>query len=469
MEKESDRLKNFYSNKDAKYFSDIRTDLIHMITGKNLVILELGCGSGETLKYLKKKKIAKETVGVEIDQKAGEKAKKNVDRVFIENIEQFDLPYTKYFDYILFPDVLEHMIDPWEVLRKCKKYLKPNGHIIISIPNIRNLLTLKDFLFKGEWNYTSSGVLDKTHLRFFTWKSLRAMIEGAGYTVEIKESNNSTKPMIKLFDLLTLYQLQEIRTTQYHIKAKPNNIIMGHNGYYLDNNKYSKFLEGQDPSQFAKYIDLIGKYLPKKGFFLDVGCGTGSVLKALEKKSKYIYGVEISKTSLELCKKKELQCELYDGKTIPFKSEYFDVVGSFNVLEHTDNPITFLDENLRVLKRGGYLIIITPNFLSTTNDYHKHTKGIKQKIMNIRDMISIALSQKPRFEKMHPIIREDFHQDDDAVNVTNPLSILKWGKSHNLEKIYYSSQWLYTQGIVRYLDKPILRLFLGSACIVFKK
>ncbi len=108
---------------------------------------------------------------------------------------------------------------------------------------------------------------------------------------------------------------------------------------------------------------------------MDVGCGTGLVLKMLKDRGVEAVGIEVSKTSVNKCKKKQLNCFYYDGRRVPFKDKCFDVVGSFNVLEHTDNAIEFLNEQYRVLKIDGYLIVVCPNFLSVTNGYHWHTSG----------------------------------------------------------------------------------------------
>jgi SAM-dependent methyltransferase len=217
-------------------------------------------------------------------------------------------------------------------------------------------------------------------------------------------------------------------------------------------------------------VDFILKYLPKKGCFLDVGCGTGIALNMISKKNKNVYGIEISQTSVKVCKSKKLNCQQYDGETIPFKDSFFDVVGSFNVLEHTDNPVSFLNENLRVLKNKGYLFVVCPNFLSTTNNYHYHTKGITRKIKNAKEIVIKSLwSFSSAFSKMKTINRKDFHPDDDAVNATNPIDILKWSKLQNLETKYWSSQQIYKESFINKFDFSYNRLFLGACFFIFKK
>lgn len=245
---------------------------------------------------------------------------------------------------------------------------------------------------------------------------------------------------------------------------------MNHQAYYLENNKYSAFLDTQSPQDFSKYVDYLDRYSRQEDAILDVGCGTGIVIELLTQKSKQAtQGVDISNTSIEICKQKGLQCTAYDGKVFPFVDGSFQLVGSYNVLEHTDDPIAFLNEEFRILKKGGYLIVACPNFLSVTNSYHYHTSGVLQKIKNLFDLAGLIFSSKILFKKMDPVNREEFQPDDDAVNVTNSVSILKWAKSKDLKTVYWSSQSIYRQGILNYLDYSVLRLFLGSSFFVFKK
>ncbi len=246
--------------------------------------------------------------------------------------------------------------------------------------------------------------------------------------------------------------------------------MMNHQKYYQNNEAYSSFLETQNPQEFQKYVYFIDKYSHHTDMILDTGCGTGIVLSLLEKRSYCdTHGVDISKTSVGICQGKRLNCSVYDGKILPFENSVFQVVGSYNVLEHTDDPLAFLEEEFRVLKKGGYLIVACPNFLSITNNYHYHTSGFFQKISNFFELFKLVFSSEYIFRKMEPVNREEFHPDDDAVNVTNPLSILKWAKTKGLKIEYWSSQSISRKGALTFIDRSFFRIFLGSLFIVFKK
>lgn len=213
---------DFYSKKEKNYFNQVRKEILPLITGSKLNILEVGCGTGATLKYLKDNGIANYISGIEIDSKTAEIAKNNLDNIIIGNIEEIELDksFNKKFDVILFLDVLEHMVNPWEILSKVKNYLNKDGYIIISIPNIRNLTILKDLIFKGDWHYTSSGILDKSHLRFFTRKTLLEMISDSGYVLLDETANKGTSIKNILFNIITFNRLKDLNIGQFIMKIK---------------------------------------------------------------------------------------------------------------------------------------------------------------------------------------------------------------------------------------------------------
>ena len=176
------------------------------IVGKNKTILEIGCATGYMTKRFKKNNC--NITGVEINPKSAEIAKQYCDQIIIGDIEvEKDFPLKKeYFDFILFADVLEHLRFPLRTLVKFKKYLKPEGKFFISLPNVANYRVRMNLL-TGRFNYTEIGLLDKTHLRFFTINTAKQLVSDAGLKiVKVDASpswNSSNKLLNKLYYLIT--------------------------------------------------------------------------------------------------------------------------------------------------------------------------------------------------------------------------------------------------------------------------
>lgn len=243
--------------------------------------------------------------------------------------------------------------------------------------------------------------------------------------------------------------------------------------YYHNNFRYSEFLDQGSVEGFSLYIDEILSRTAKGDKILDVGCGTGIVVNKLVECGLDGYGVEVSKTSIDLAKRKRKgKYYLYNGTKLPFESDFFDLVGSFNVIEHVDDVLIFLDESLRVLKAGGYLIVCAPNFLSVTSSYHYRTKGVIRKIKNLGLTFLKILNyfgDSVMFGKFQPVIRESFQPDDDAVNLINPIDLAKWGRLRKLEILKYWGAIM--PGYLSFYLKnlPVINLVTGGVFFVFKK
>lgn len=168
---------------DANYNNTVRYDLVHLIPNVRGTILDVGCASGATMKYLFDLG-AEDVKGIDISKESLDAARKSGLDVYEIDLNVSPLPFEeKYFDTIILADVLEHLVDPWTVLLKMKEYLKDDGVIIISLPNIRNYKVLKRLIFQDRWDYEDQGILDKTHLRFFTDRTAKEMITNSGFKV----------------------------------------------------------------------------------------------------------------------------------------------------------------------------------------------------------------------------------------------------------------------------------------------
>jgi len=177
------RLENAYAEKQEDYFEYQRPEMFQLLPPLAKRVLDVGCGSGVFAQSLKRS-FGCEVWGIEPDLKSFEKAVLRLDHVVHGYFDdQLKLP-AGHFDCIFFNDVLEHMIDPAHALGLAKKLLSPTGKIVASIPNIAHFPTVWRLVMRGQWQYTERGILDRTHLRFFTRQSISALFTEAGFAVE---------------------------------------------------------------------------------------------------------------------------------------------------------------------------------------------------------------------------------------------------------------------------------------------
>lgn len=150
-------------------------------------VLEFGCAHGVMSKYMSQE-MGCEVYAVEIDKEAATDAALFCKKVAVCDIDsdEWESEYRNLrFDVIIFADVLEHLYDPWTALKRVKQYLKPTGSILISIPNIAHSAVIMELL-NGRFDYRPTGLLDDTHIRFFTQKSLEEMIKACGFHATYK-------------------------------------------------------------------------------------------------------------------------------------------------------------------------------------------------------------------------------------------------------------------------------------------
>jgi O-antigen biosynthesis protein len=148
----------------------------------DLHVLDVGCACGGNLMRIRELNPSAQLFGIEICEGAASIAKcfGQIENMDIENTEHLEWKDT--FDYIILGDILEHLYNPWQVLRKLYGFLKPDGAVVASIPNVMHISVLQHLL-QGQWRYTDAGILDRTHLRFFTKSEIIAMMEGTGLRI----------------------------------------------------------------------------------------------------------------------------------------------------------------------------------------------------------------------------------------------------------------------------------------------
>jgi SAM-dependent methyltransferase len=214
-------IARIYEAKEQQYFRQVRSEILPLLPEGLERVVEIGCGGGYTLEHLRITGRCQWTCGVELFPEAARQARERVDEVHEGNIEQMDLPVAPAsIDAILCLDVLEHLIDPWTVIRKLHGLLKPGGAIIASIPNVRHFRVVLPLLVSGRWDYTSSGLLDKTHLRFFTKQSAIGLMESSGLRIDKIEATGLDEPRSRLLNALTLSLARPWLEFQFLLRAR---------------------------------------------------------------------------------------------------------------------------------------------------------------------------------------------------------------------------------------------------------
>lgn len=206
------------------YYKQERAPVSALIPRGNHSVLDIGCAAGFFGKTLKNNNQAKIVYGIEGFKAAACEASNHVDLVEHADLnslsfEELDIKWKgKRFNYIILTDVLEHLVDPWAVLSSCTKLLAVDGKVIISVPNVRHWSVIAPLIFNGKWEYTESGIMDKTHLRFFTKVTALELIHRSHLNL-ISISYLMGKKS-KLLSNLTANITREFLATQFLIQAE---------------------------------------------------------------------------------------------------------------------------------------------------------------------------------------------------------------------------------------------------------
>jgi O-antigen biosynthesis protein len=157
--------------------------LIVEFVGRGKRVLDVGCAAGELARVLVERGCA--VTGIEIDPEAAHQAQEHCERVVVGDVEELDLSELlgdEAFDVIVFGDTLEHLKDPLRTLDRLKPFLRSEGYVVASIPNVAHG-SVRLALIQGKFRYSPLGLLDNTHLRFFTRASVEQLFEDAGFLI----------------------------------------------------------------------------------------------------------------------------------------------------------------------------------------------------------------------------------------------------------------------------------------------
>lgn len=206
------------------YFQNERRDLLPYLPRLGGKILDIGCSEGAFALMLKRECGYSEAWGMEFDNAAAAVASTRLDRVIQGDVVQtLDQLPDGYFDLVCMNDVLEHLIWPEELLKRVRTKLNRNGRIFCSVPNLRQFRILWNLLQHQDFEYTEQGILDRTHLRFFTRRTLLSMLNRAGYDVVsiVGCCGKSRSWKFKILNALTLWKGEDMQHSHFYIEAKP--------------------------------------------------------------------------------------------------------------------------------------------------------------------------------------------------------------------------------------------------------
>jgi 2-polyprenyl-3-methyl-5-hydroxy-6-metoxy-1,4-benzoquinol methylase len=206
------------------YYGAERRDMLAYVPTDAKRILELGCGAGNFGKLIRQRQGA-EVWGIELNPAAATLARENLDRVLVGDVVHVIRELSpNAFDCIVANDILEHLVCPDQLLQDVKKCMSPGGIVVASVPHIRHWKALYEIFILGDFRYRDSGTFDRTHLRFFTKKSICRLFKDAGYRVEKIEGNTPSGPMafvpLTLLNVLFLGRISDWRYARFAVVAR---------------------------------------------------------------------------------------------------------------------------------------------------------------------------------------------------------------------------------------------------------
>jgi 2-polyprenyl-3-methyl-5-hydroxy-6-metoxy-1,4-benzoquinol methylase len=202
------------------YGDSERVELDQFIPATAQSVLDVGCWQGGFGAASKRKRPGCVVWAIESNRECAAVAATRLDRVINGRFPE-EMPVDEHFDLVVFLDVLEHLVDPWSALRHASSLLRPGDVVVASIPNVLHVSVTFPLLARGLWEYQDEGLLDQTHLRFFTRRSMETLFRSSGYEVERIEAINLSDGKTGAILRLGGRWAEEFRAAQYVVVAHP--------------------------------------------------------------------------------------------------------------------------------------------------------------------------------------------------------------------------------------------------------
>jgi len=211
-----------YKDKDTDYYNNSRDEMLEFIPADCSIFLEIGCGIGsfgKSVKYIYKNA---EYWGIELNTESAGIASNHLDKIFAGDV--FELLHKlpdNYFDCLVMNDVIEHLVDPMIFLKTIRPKLKNKAWLIASIPNVRYITNFYNLIILKDWQYENFGILDKTHLRFFTEKSIVNFFKEENFKItKLKGINPVRSYIFYLLNFMTFGFFNDTKFLQFGVSAK---------------------------------------------------------------------------------------------------------------------------------------------------------------------------------------------------------------------------------------------------------
>jgi ubiquinone/menaquinone biosynthesis C-methylase UbiE len=209
-----------YAEKPSHYFGGARRKFIDDLPpNPDARLLEIGCGNGDTAAYALASGKCGWCCGVELCEVPVPEARKKMNRVIVGNVETIDLGLPENdFDILVMSEVLEHLIEPWAVLRRLRRLMKPGALVRSGSPNVCHRSVLATLL-RGQWRYETTGIFDATHLRWFSPATYRNLFESCNFRVDAVGPAEPLRFKARTLNALTLGKFQYFFHSQIYLKA----------------------------------------------------------------------------------------------------------------------------------------------------------------------------------------------------------------------------------------------------------